>query len=638
MLPKLRDKLKGVREEAAGWIKEPDSGPKALQGAVVVLRSYGQVVFATHAASGLFLLIALATISRSTVWFSLIGIAAASLSAYAFKAEGSFIRQGIFGFNGALLGIFWSWYFTVSIVSVLLLVAMAVIVYLVQSILMNKLSLGRFNLPVMSLPSVIALITSLLIVYWLVYNAGLIPAAAIYMMGGYSPEPLMPMEGVLKNLLPGLPLPQHVIAWLLIFTGILVHSRISAFAAALGALGGYAITKMLPATAGALYTSDLFIGFNAIPVSIGLLGVFLVANGQAFFLTFAGLAICCVFWLLLVQLFGLLNFPFLTLPFNLTILAVLTTLKKMNLPSAGLYPVPLEVITTPEKIILWHKNNILPRAAVKTPETVVKLLLHPSRFFRPSSEEIDAFRSLVDGAGKIAVLSGAGTSTESGIPDFRGHYNFWRKFGAEDFTYQNFLNREDVRARYWAMERQFYHLILRARVNPTHRAAKWLDDQNRLSCIVTQNVDGLFQKAGVNPEKVIEIHGTEHKVRCLNCGAIGNRQDIETMFPAGIYIPYCYTCYGWLKPATVLMGEELDKSLFERALSKILSSDLLIIMGTSLQVDPVASIPAMAWKKGIPIVIINSTPTSQNHLARQFIHCPTGTFFKKFLRRIAEGR
>ena len=87
------------------------------------------------------------------------------------------------------------------------------------------------------------------------------------------------------------------------------------------------------------------------------------------------------------------------------------------------------------------------------------------------------------------------------------------------------------------MERQFYAMILRARVNPTHQAVKWLDDQNRLSCIVTQNVDGLFQKAGVNPEKVIEIHGTEHQVRCFNCGAIGNRQDIETMFPAGIYIP-----------------------------------------------------------------------------------------------------
>jgi len=638
MLLNLRDKLQGVLEEAAGWIKAPDSGPNALQAAVIVLRSYGQVVFAAHAVSGLFLLIALATISRSTVWFSLVGIAAASLSAYAFRAERSFIRQGIFGFNGALLGIFWSWYFTVSIVSVLLLVVMAVIVYLVQSFLMNKLSLGRFNLPVMSLPSVIVLIASLLIVYWLVYNAWLIPASAIYRMGGYTAEPLIPMEGVLKSLLPGLPLPRHVVAWLLIFTGILIFSRISAFAAALGALSGYAITRMLPATTGVLYTSDLFIGFNAIPVSIGLLGVFLVANGPAFFFTFAGLVVCSVFWLLLIQLFGLLNFPFLTLPFNLTILAVLITLKKMNSPPAGLYPVPLEVITTPEQIILWHKNNILPRAAVKTPETVAQLLLHPSRLFRPSREEINAVQVLVDGAEKIAVLSGAGTSTESGIPDFRGHYNFWRKFGAEDFTYQNFLNREDVRARYWAMERQFYAMILRARVNPTHQAVKWLDDQNRLSCIVTQNVDGLFQKAGVNPEKVIEIHGTEHQVRCLNCGAIGNRQDIETMFPAGIYIPYCYACYGWLKPATVLMGEELDKALFESALSKILSSDLLIIMGTSLQVDPVASIPALAWKKGIPIIIINSTPTPQNHLSKLFIHCPTGKFFRKFLRQVEKRR
>lgn len=637
MRPKLRDKLKGIRDVATGWLTAPDNGPEALQWLLVVLRSYGQVVFAAHAASGLFLLIALATISGSTVFFSLIGIAAVSLAAYAFKAERIFIRQGIFGFNGALLGIFWSWYFSVSILSALLLVVMAFVVYLVQSFLMDKLSLGRFNLPVMSLPSVVALIGSLVIVYWLVYNALLIPASAIYMIGGYSPEPLIQTAGLLTNLLPGVQFPQYIIAWLLIFTGILIHSRISAFAAVLGALGGYAITRMLPATAGVLYTSDLFIGFNAIPVSIGLLGVFLVANRQALFFTFAGLALCCVFWLFLFQIFGLFNFPFLTLPFNLTILAVLITLKKLNAQAAGLYPVPLEVITSPENIRIWYENNVLPRASVKTAGSLAQWFRHPSLFFRPNREEILRFREMVDGAGKIAILSGAGTSTESGIPDFRGHYNFWRKFGAEDFTYQNFLYREDVRARYWAMERQFYQMILRSKVNPTHQAAKWLDDQNRLSCIVTQNVDGLFQKAGVNPEKVIEIHGTEHQVRCLNCGVSSNRQDVEAMFHEGIFIPYCYTCYGLLKPSTVLMGEELDKSLFENALSKILASDLLIIMGTSLQVDPVASIPAMAWKKGIPIVIINSTPTSQAHLSKWFIQCPTGKFFRKFLRQVKKG-
>ncbi|HOW57015.1 MAG TPA: urea transporter [Smithellaceae bacterium] len=634
MFLQSKNKLNSIREKTTDEWQKICSRSLLLRLIDIMLRSYGQVLFADNIVTGLFLLLALMMISGSTVLFSLVGIAVTSFAAYFRREERIYIRHGIFGFNGALFGFFWSWYFSPSPVSLILFVFTGIIVYLTHSALMKKLSLGQFNLPVMSIPAAIVLPVSLIMVYWLVYSAGLFPDSAVYIINGYSAEPLIKMAQAGNSYLLHINFSQQLIAWLLIFLGILINSRINAFAAGLGALTGYLIVKIIPAAAGANYAADIFIGFNAIPVAIGLFGVFIVAGLRTFFFTFAGIAFCTACWLLLVNVFGIINFPFLTLPFNITILTALIILRKTDSRTTGLYPVPLSIITTPENIITWHRENILPLAFRSSKENIFRLLRHPSRLLKPDRKEIAKFRDIVFSAGRIAILSGAGTSTESGIPDFRGNYDFWRKFGAEDFTYQNFLRREDVRARYWAMERQFYNIILRAKINPTHEAAKWLADQNRLSCIVTQNVDGLFQKAGVDPAKVIEIHGTEHKVKCLKCGEFSIRHDIEAIFNAVNYNPYCYKCYGILKPATVLMGEELDKALFERALSDILASDLLIVMGTSLQVEPVASIPDIAWRKGIPIVIINTTPTSRNHLARMFINYPTGVFFKKFLQHI----
>ncbi len=637
MFLQIINKLNQIQEKTTvGW-QNLCASSWILQLIDILLRSYGQVLFADNIATGLFLLIALMLISGSTVLFSLIGITITSLTAYFCKEEKIFIRHGIFGFNGAVFGFFWSWYFSLSLLSLMIFMLMAIIVVRLQSTLMKKLSLGQFNLPVMSLPAVIVMLGSLVMVYWFVYSAWLFPPYAIYIANGLSSEPLINIVQSGSNSVMHFNFSQQSMIWLLIFSGILINSRISALAAGLGALAGYLIVKIFPAVAGVGYAPDIFIGFNAIPLAIGLFGVFLVANLRTFFFTCAGITFCTVFWLLLVKVCGIFNFPFLTLPFNLTVLMVLIILKKSNAQVAGLYPVPLDVITTPEDIIAWHRENVLPRASIKAYEHIVRLLKNPYRIFKPDSEEITKFLKIVNRSDKISILSGAGTSTESGIPDFRSNYNFWRKFGAEDFTYQNFLHRADVRARYWVMERQFYNIIMRSKINPTHMATKWLANQNKLACVITQNVDGLFQRAGVDQAKVIEIHGTAHKVKCLNCGMCSSRQDIEAMFEAGIYIPYCGKCNGLLKPATVLMGEELDKALFEQALSNILASDLLIVMGTSLQVDPVASIPDIAWQKGIPIIIINSTVTPRDHLAKMFVNCSTGTFFKKLLAQIKKA-
>lgn len=618
-------KINAIVEKAtAGW-RNLCATSVLLRQTDILLRSYGQLLFADNAATGFFLLIALMLISGNTVLFSVIGIVVASAAAYFFKEESILIRHGIFGFNGAIFGFFWSWYFPLSGLSVLLFMLMTIIVVLVQSSLMKKMSLGFFNLPVMSLPAVMILIASLVIVYWLVFSAGILPSFAVY---PFNSEPLIIIQTSVSFL-------QSLLAWLLIFIGILINSRISAFAAILGAVAGYMIVYFFPA-ASMGHSAGIFVGFNAIPVAVSLFGIFLVANIQTFFFTFAGIAVCTIFWLLLAKICGMLNFPLLTLPFNFTVLAVLSVLRKYGTHAnrLGLYLVPLDIITTPEDIILWQKRNTLSRTSGNMGKNIIRLLQQPGHLFGPSREEVAEFLNILTGAARISILSGAGTSTESGIPDFRSNYNYWKQFSAEDFTYYNFIYRPDIRARYWVMERRFYKIIRHARINFVHKAARWLVDRGRLSCVVTQNVDGLFQQAGVNSSKVIELHGTAHQVKCLNCGTAQSREDIDAMFNAGIYVPYCSRCFGLLKPATVLMGEELDKTLLEKALSHILASDLLVIMGTSLQVEPVASIPDIAWRHGVRIVIINSTATPKDHLAEMVVNCSAGKFCKKILQQM----
>ena len=634
MLQQINDSASRISEKAGIQWQQLCAASHLVRMLDILLRSYGQILFADNVVTGFFLITALMMISSSTVLFSLIGIFAASLTAYLLKEEKYFINHGIFGFNGALLGLFWSWYFAVSIYSLIVFICMAVIVVPFHSYLMKKMSLGRFNLPVLSLPSAVVFICSLIVVYWLVYSARLFPSSEVYIINGFLPEPLINMASFGGNDFLEIIFSQQLPAWLLILIGVLLNSRISAFAALLGGLTGYLIINIVPLAAASDYAGNIFIGFNAVPAAMSLFGVFLVANIRSFFFAFAGIAVCAVVWLLLVNIFGLFNFPFLTLPFNFTVLAALTILRKADLRAAGLYPVPLELVTTPENIMRWHQYNVLPRALPAAAGNIIQLLKHPFHLLGPDRRKISEFLDIIASAEKISILSGAGTSTESGIPDFRGNYSFWKQFGAEDFTYDNFLMREDVRVRYWAMERQFYNIILNSKINPIHQTAKWLADQGRLSGIVTQNVDGLFQKAGVDSALVLEIHGTAHGVKCLNCGTAYSRQGMEDIFNAGVYVPCCEKCNGLLKPATVLMGEEVDKILFEKSLKKIIASDLLLVMGTSLLVDPVATLPEIAWQRGVRIVIINATPTPKDHLARLVINYPVGKFFRKILPQL----
>lgn len=594
----------------------------------IILRSCGQIIFAQHPMTGLCMIVAMAMLSSSSFFFLLAGAAISSLCAFILKEDQFYIRKGIFGFNGAILGIFWSWYFILSFPSAVFFSGMAFLTVIMQSAMMKRISYGRYNLPVMSLPAVIIFLFSLILVYWLVYSAGIINPSSIYITADTISAPLLQVMPQNRPGLIGFIDAYKLHAWGVIFAGIFINSRISFAVGLFFTILGMILITSLPQGRIAMGTG-VFLGFNVLPLSIGLLGLFMMIGLRAFLWTVLALPACFGLWMILAQLLSSMNLPFLTLPFNLTVIMTLILAKKMGEAKSGIATVPLDMVTTPEQIL---KTYITPFSEPPKWENTRQTLKEAVSRLIISRRDVEQFRDLVEGAKRISILSGAGTSTESGIPDFRSNTAYWRQFGAEDFTYQNFLTRPDIQERYWIMDRQFHKLVAAARPNDLHKAIKKLDDEGKIECIVTQNVDGLFQKAGVDPSKVIEVHGTALNGYCLNCGAIYPRQEIEISLAAGIRIPYCPYCFGLLKPMTILMGEDLNQAILQDALARICSSDLLVIIGTSLQVDPVASMPDVAWQNGVPMVIINLNPTTKDHLARLIIRQAGARFLKKVMR------
>jgi NAD-dependent deacetylase len=340
-------------------------------------------------------------------------------------------------------------------------------------------------------------------------------------------------------------------------------------------------------------------------------------------------------FLALSGLLGFLNLPVLTLPFNLTILLLVTAAVRMGPLRSGLIPVPLDRITTPEKAIRSKRPLLGPYPQTPGFRQAAGFFRSFLPGCRPTPEEAARLAEAIRTAPSVAILSGAGTSTESGIPDFRDNPAFWLRFGAEEMTYGNFLSRPDVRERYWEMQRQFHRLIEEARPNDIHRTAVRLQEMGKLACVVTQNVDGLFQKAGVSPERVIEVHGSIRTARCTGCRTVHTDAEIEAMLGAGIAAPFCRSCRQPLKPDTIFMGEPLDEAVAGEALFGILSAGLLLVVGTSLQVDPVASFADLAWRKGVRIAVVNLQPTPKDGLAEIVVRKPLGPVFRKVLRELA---
>ncbi|MGD8228442.1 MAG: Sir2 family NAD-dependent protein deacetylase [Desulfobacteraceae bacterium] len=221
---------------------------------------------------------------------------------------------------------------------------------------------------------------------------------------------------------------------------------------------------------------------------------------------------------------------------------------------------------------------------------------------------------------KILVFSGAGLSTESGIPDFRSPGGVWDKYDPADFTFQKFISDQKARVTYWEMSSEFYQGMKDAVPNRAHLAIAELEGTGKLLAIVTQNVDRLHHKAGNSPDKIIEIHGTTFSVSCLSCKKGYDRDEIEERLRSGVKVPYCDDCSGILKPDTISFGQAMPEDKMSQSLAHARNCDLCIVLGSSLVVYPAASIPIQAVETGAKLMIINRDETPLDPHAALIIH------------------
>lgn len=228
---------------------------------------------------------------------------------------------------------------------------------------------------------------------------------------------------------------------------------------------------------------------------------------------------------------------------------------------------------------------------------------------------IDEVRSWVEAADRIVALTGAGISTDSGIPDFRGPNGVWtRNPQAEKLsTLQHYLADPEVRRASWRARLE--SPAWSARPNAGHAALAALERRGKLHALVTQNIDGLHQKAGNSPARVIEVHGTIHAVRCWGCGWTGPTRPVLERVRAGEADPACERCGGILKSDTISFGQALVPEVIECAMRAAEQCDLMLAIGTSLQVYPVAGAVPAASEAGAKVVIVNAQPTALDDLA-----------------------
>ncbi|WP_395571253.1 SIR2 family NAD-dependent protein deacylase [Streptomyces sp. BK79] len=237
----------------------------------------------------------------------------------------------------------------------------------------------------------------------------------------------------------------------------------------------------------------------------------------------------------------------------------------------------------------------------------------------------------------VALLSGAGVSTDSGIPDYRGPNGLWRRDPEAEklVTYEYYMNDPEIRRRSWRMRRETH--ALRPEPNAAHRAVAELERRGVPVRVITQNVDGLHQLAGLPARKVLELHGTARAYVCTGCRVRGPMEDALARLDAGEDDPPCLECGGILKPATVMFGERLDPVVLGDAVAVSKACQVFVAVGSSLQVQPAAGLAGVAADHGARLVVVNAEPTPYDDLADEVVREPIGTALPELLRGLGAG-
>jgi NAD-dependent deacetylase len=248
-----------------------------------------------------------------------------------------------------------------------------------------------------------------------------------------------------------------------------------------------------------------------------------------------------------------------------------------------------------------------------------------------SEHTVERARRWIDEAQRVVVLTGAGISTDSGIPDFRGPQGVWtRNPQAEKLsTLQHYLADREVRKAAWRS--RLAHPAWDAAPNAGHLALVALERRGKLHALITQNIDELHQLAGNSPERVIEVHGTMRKVTCWGCGWIGPMQPVLDRVRAGEEDPACQRCGGILKSATISFGQPLVPEVIDRAMQAAQEASVFIAVGTSLQVFPIAGALPAARAAGAKVIIVNAQPTAMDELTHAVLRGSITTILPQLL-------
>ncbi|MFD4574758.1 NAD-dependent deacetylase [Streptomyces sp. NPDC058417] len=237
----------------------------------------------------------------------------------------------------------------------------------------------------------------------------------------------------------------------------------------------------------------------------------------------------------------------------------------------------------------------------------------------------------------VALLSGAGISTDSGIPDYRGPNGLWRRDPEAEklVTYDFYMGDPEIRRRSWQMRRG--NRTLRAEPNAAHRAVVDLERAGVPVRVITQNVDGLHQLAGLPARKVLELHGSARSFVCTRCHARGPMRDALVRVEAGEEDPPCLECGGILKSATVFFGERLDPVVLGQALAIAKACQVFLAVGTTLQVQPAAGLAGVAADHGARLIVVNAEPTPYDARADEVVREPIGTALPRLLAALRDG-
>ena len=248
---------------------------------------------------------------------------------------------------------------------------------------------------------------------------------------------------------------------------------------------------------------------------------------------------------------------------------------------------------------------------------------------------LEEFAAKIKNSTAVVFFTGAGISTESGVPDFRSPGGIWTKY--QPVLFQEFLASEAARIQHWQLKKATYELFKTVKPNLAHYAICGFEQREQLLGLITQNIDGLHKIAGTSEEKLVELHGTDRLVTCLKCAKRYDLFDVYENLGEEFTAPTCDACGGFLKSANVSFGQSMPVEAMQRAQAWSEQAEVFIVVGSSLQVQPAASFPVIAKRNGALLAIVNRNPTPLDDIAAFVHNGAIGEFFRSLNSLLADS-